>query len=48
MHCSALIGMVPQLMIDLGIATLIVAFSSSITYGIIYRFRKTKSKKEFI
>jgi hypothetical protein len=31
-------------MVDLGIASLIVAFSSSITYGIIQWFRRTKSK----
>jgi hypothetical protein len=35
-------------MVDAGIASLIVAFSSSITYGIINWFRKTKNKKEFI
>jgi hypothetical protein len=40
-------AMVPQLMMDLGIASLIVAFSSSITYGIIDWFRKAKSKKGF-
>jgi hypothetical protein len=40
--------MAPQLMMDLGIASLIVAFSSSITYGIIKWVRKTRSKKEFI
>jgi hypothetical protein len=39
--------MVPQAMMDLGIASLIVAFSSSITYGVINWFRKTKRKKEF-
>jgi hypothetical protein len=40
--------MVPQPMMDLGIASLIVAFSSSITYGVINWFRKTKRKKEFL
>jgi hypothetical protein len=40
--------MVPQAMMDLGVASLIVAFSSSLTYGIINWFRKTKRKKEFI
>jgi hypothetical protein len=40
--------MAPQLMMDLGVASLIVVFSSTITYGIINWFRKTKSKKEFI
>jgi hypothetical protein len=34
-------------MIDLGIAGLIVAFSSSMTYGIIQWFRRVKNKKGF-
>jgi hypothetical protein len=36
--------MMPSTMIDLGIAGLIVAFSSSITYGIIQWFRRSKSE----
>lgn len=36
--------MTPSVMIDLGIASLIVAFSSSITYGIIQWFRKNKKE----
>jgi hypothetical protein len=35
--------MTPPAMIDLGIAGLIVAFSSSITYGIIQWFRRNKN-----
>jgi hypothetical protein len=42
------IGMVPQFFTDLAIASLIVAFSSSITYGVIDWFRKTKSKKQLV
>ncbi|HEX2558289.1 MAG TPA: hypothetical protein VHK86_08190 [Nitrososphaera sp.] len=34
-------------MIDLSIAGLIVAFSSSMTYGIIQWFRRVKNKKGF-
>ncbi len=34
--------MPPTAMIDLGIASLIVAFSSSITYGIIQWLRRAK------
>ncbi len=35
--------MVPSAMIDLGIASLIVAFSSSITYGTIRWFKRAKA-----
>lgn len=31
-------------MIDLGVASLIVAFSSSVTYGIIQSFRRNKKE----
>jgi hypothetical protein len=37
--------MMPSTMIDIGIASLIVAFSSSITYGIIQWFRRIKNKQ---
>jgi hypothetical protein len=36
--------MTPSAMVDLGIASLIVAFSSSITYGIIQWFRRAKNR----
>lgn len=36
--------MTPAAIVDLGVASLIVAFSSSITYGIIQWFRQTRSK----
>lgn len=41
-----MISMIPSAsMIDLGVAGLIVAFSSSMTYGIIQWFRRIKEVK---
>lgn len=50
MGAGTTIAMIPVSMIDLSIAGLIVAFSSSVTYGIIHWFRRVRKIKrpEFV